>query len=53
MTVESARAQGVVRRLTAGLVTGVKDDIEVAGVPCTFGSSFYREHIPARDASLP
>src|SRR5262245_14925516 len=47
---DQARARGVVRGPAEGLVIGVKDDIEVAGVRCTIGSSFYREHIPARDA---
>jgi aspartyl-tRNA(Asn)/glutamyl-tRNA(Gln) amidotransferase subunit A len=49
---DQVRAQGVVRGPAEGLVIGVKDDIEVAGVRCTIGSSFYREHIPARDADV-
>src|SRR5579859_1972685 len=41
---DEARAKGIVRGPAEGLVIGVKDDIEVAGVRCTIGSSFYREH---------
>jgi aspartyl-tRNA(Asn)/glutamyl-tRNA(Gln) amidotransferase subunit A len=49
---DQTRAQGVVRGAAEGLVIGVKDDIEVAGVRCTIGSSFFREYIPARDAEV-
>lgn len=49
---DQARAQGVIRGPADGLVIGVKDDIEVADVRCTIGSSFYREHIPAGDAEV-
>jgi aspartyl-tRNA(Asn)/glutamyl-tRNA(Gln) amidotransferase subunit A len=49
---DRARAQGVVRGPAEGMVIGVKDDIDVAGVPCTIGSSFYRTHIPTADAEV-
>jgi len=34
-----------------GLPIGVKDIIDTAGMPTTYGSAIYREHVPARDAS--
>jgi aspartyl-tRNA(Asn)/glutamyl-tRNA(Gln) amidotransferase subunit A len=33
-----------------GMVVGIKDDIDVAGVPCTAGSPMYRDRIPDEDA---
>jgi aspartyl-tRNA(Asn)/glutamyl-tRNA(Gln) amidotransferase subunit A len=35
-----------------GLVVGVKDNIEVAGVRCTAGSAFFADHVPNRDAPV-
>jgi len=35
-----------------GLPVGVKDDIDVQGVPCRVGSSFLRDHVPDRDAEV-
>jgi Asp-tRNA(Asn)/Glu-tRNA(Gln) amidotransferase A subunit family amidase len=36
----------------AGLVLGVKDIIDVGGMPCELGSAIHRGRVPARDAAL-
>lgn len=35
-----------------GLVVGIKDDIDVADVPCSVGTTFLRDNVPQRDASV-
>ncbi len=36
----------------AGVAVAIKDDIDVAGVPCTVGSAVYRDRVPALDATV-
>lgn len=36
----------------AGLTLGVKDIIDVAGMPCEFGTPIHRGRVPLRDAAL-
>lgn len=38
--------------LLAGMPISVKDCIDVAGVPCTNGSLFYKEYVPNADAPV-
>jgi aspartyl-tRNA(Asn)/glutamyl-tRNA(Gln) amidotransferase subunit A len=50
--IEFGRARDTGSRPLEGLVVAVKDDIDVAGVPCTVGSVIYRDRIPERDARV-
>ncbi len=36
--------------LLAGMPISIKDCIDVAGVPCTNGTLFYRDYVPNQDA---
>ena len=38
--------------LLAGLPVGIKDVTQVAGLRTTFGSTLYRDHVPAEDAEV-
>lgn len=49
---DEERRQGRIRGLLHGMPMTIKDVWEVAGMPCTSGSSGLREHIPARDADV-
>ncbi len=50
----AVRAAGVMRddAPLAGLLLGVKDIVDVAGLPCGCGSPIYRQHVPPVDAAL-
>ena len=50
--VESAIRRGDVQGLLAGMPVSVKDCIDVAGVPCTNGTEFFRHYVPNEDASI-
>ena len=38
--------------LLAGMPISIKDCIDVAGVPCTNGTFFYRDYVPNQDAPI-
>lgn len=38
--------------LLCGVPVSIKDMIDVAGMPCTYGSLLYRDNVPAEDAIL-
>jgi aspartyl-tRNA(Asn)/glutamyl-tRNA(Gln) amidotransferase subunit A len=50
--VDAASARGAWQGLLAGMPVAVKDCIDVAGVPCTNGSLFFRDYVPNEDAPL-
>jgi aspartyl-tRNA(Asn)/glutamyl-tRNA(Gln) amidotransferase subunit A len=50
--VDAAARQGERIGPLHGLVVGVKDDIDLAGVPCRVGSSFLRDNVPDQDAAV-
>jgi len=50
--VDAALARGEWPGLLAGMPISVKDCIDVAGVPCTNGSLFYRNYVPNEDAPI-
>lgn len=45
-------AAGLPARPLEGLLVGVKDNIDTAGVPTTSGAAFLRDHVPDRDATV-
>ena len=49
---DEERRQGHIRGLLHGMPMTIKDVWEVAGMPCTAGSSRLREHVPERDADV-
>ena len=49
-SIDRAREQGVVSGLLAGVPISVKDCIDVAGTPCTNGSTFFADYVPEIDA---
>ena len=51
-TVESQIKRGHIQGLLAGMPVSVKDCIDVAGVPCTNGSQFFKNYFPNEDASI-
>lgn len=38
--------------ILAGMPISIKDCIDVAGVPCTNGTEFFKEYVPNQDASI-
>lgn len=50
--VDDALARGEWPGVLAGMPISVKDCIDVAGVPCTNGSLFYRDYVPNEDAPV-
>ena len=50
--VESQIKRGDIQGLLAGMPVSVKDCIDVAGVPCTNGSQFFKNYVPNEDASI-
>ncbi len=49
---EARRIDGLRERpLLCGLPVGIKDLIDTAGLPTTYGSSIYRDHRPAQNAA--
>ena len=50
--VESQIERGDIQGLLAGMPVSVKDCIDVAGVPCTNGSQFFKNYVPNEDASI-
>ncbi len=50
--VDRQRARGEDPGPLAGLPVAVKDNIDVAGVPATRGSDFFRDRIPGHDAEV-
>ncbi len=44
------RARGAIRGPLDGLPVAIKDNIDVAGVPATAGSGWFRDRVPRRDA---
>lgn len=49
---DEERRQGNIRGLLHGMPMTIKDVWEVAGMPCTAGSSGLRNHVPERDADV-
>ena len=49
-SIDRAREQGAVSGLLAGVPISVKDCIDVAGTPCTNGSTFFADYVPENDA---
>lgn len=49
---DEALARHDPRGLVEGMIVAVKDDIDVAGVRCTVGSTFFRDRIPSTDAEV-
>ncbi len=49
---DQAREEGRSLGPLHGMIVGIKDDIEVAGVRCTVGSLMYRDRIAERDAAV-
>ena len=49
-SIDRAREQGAVSGLQAGVPISVKDCIDVAGTPCTNGSTFFADYVPEIDA---
>jgi len=49
-SIDRAREQGAVSGLLAGVPISVKDCIDVAGTPCTNGSTFFADYVPEIDA---
>jgi aspartyl-tRNA(Asn)/glutamyl-tRNA(Gln) amidotransferase subunit A len=50
--IDAAAARGEWGGLLAGLPISVKDCIDVAGVPCTNGSLFFKDYVPNDDAPI-
>ena len=50
--IDRAREQGAVGGLLAGVPISVKDCIDVAGTPCTNGSTFFADYVPENDALI-
>src|SRR5947199_2380532 len=46
-------AGGAYRGLLHGIPVSVKDLIDTAGLRTTYGSGMFRDHVPARDGSVP
>lgn len=46
------RADGVPRGPLDGVLVGLKDNIDVAGVPTTAGAAFLADNVPAEDATV-
>ena len=51
-SIDRAREQGAVSGLLAGVPISVKDCIDVAGTPCTNGSTFFADYVPENDALI-
>ena len=49
-SIDRAREQGAVGGLLAGVPISVKDCIDVAGTPCTNGSTLFADYVPEIDA---
>lgn len=49
---DRARAEGKPLGPLHGVPITVKDNIDVAGIPCTAGSKVFRERIPTQDATV-
>jgi len=50
--IDAAVERGAWPGLLAGMPISVKDCIDVAGVPCTNGTLFYRDYVPNADAPI-
>ena len=50
--IDEANARGEWGGLLAGVPISVKDCIDVAGVPCTNGTLFYKDYVPNSDAPI-
>ena len=50
--VDAQVARGEWPGLLSGMPISVKDCIDVAGVPCTNGTEFFRDYVPNQDASI-
>jgi aspartyl-tRNA(Asn)/glutamyl-tRNA(Gln) amidotransferase subunit A len=50
--VDAALARGEAVGPLAGVPFGVKDEQDVAGLPTTYGSAPFRDHLPERDSTL-
>ncbi len=51
-TLESAVQRGEPLGLLHGLPVGIKDMVDTAGLRTTYGSEFFRDHIPAQDERI-
>jgi aspartyl-tRNA(Asn)/glutamyl-tRNA(Gln) amidotransferase subunit A len=49
---DEVAGRGDLHGLLHGVVVALKDNIEVAGVRCTAGSTFFADHVPNRDAPV-
>ena len=50
--IDQARENGISSGVLNGLPISVKDCIDVAGIPCTNGSSFFADYVPEEDALI-
>ena len=50
--IDQAREQGISKGVLNGIPISVKDCIDVAGVPCTNGSTFFKDYVPKEDALI-
>ncbi len=50
--IDQAREKGISSGVLNGLPISVKDCIDVAGIPCTNGSSFFADYVPEEDALI-
>ena len=50
--IDRAREQDIVGGVLDGIPISIKDCIDVAGIPCTNGSSFFANYVPQQDALI-
>jgi len=50
--IDQAHLQGISSGVLGGMPISVKDCIDVAGVPCTNGSTFFKDYVPEQDALI-
>ena len=50
--IDRAREQDIVGGVLDGIPISIKDCIDVAGIPCTNGSSFFANYVPEQDALI-
>ena len=50
--IDRAREQDIVGGVLDGIPISVKDCIDVAGIPCTNGSTFFADYVPENDALI-